>query len=580
MKRILLLTALVALIAITLFCIVRPTTPTSDCDLLKLYEAKQTKTLSIKKAPLMEGALLLIHGNSAQACVALSRARELVEESDQLMIDHLLALTAYLDHQRSDFFTYFARSLPSASSPLYETHCRLLTALSSYLKGNWRDAAPLFEESLHSNSITFLDCVSLRAFPLSLRKLHLAHALIEMNEFTRARYYLQMVCDELGDIPNEYRSEGVQSLTQLLWGLSFLKESSQTHEVVCYENADSFFGKIENPTRFPQAKKAIANQCAYAIESNATPLLWKEKLIRHLVRWEEIETLTLLTDRLANNETVNLPSGEYSDPSQQEIRNFYKLLFEKRRSAAIAALESGTHSHSYHRLIHYLERFPELWDAEFQSAFERCIIRLCFSDLSAIDHLLQLTEGKLGQFHLLKEIVEQGKILWKSEGKEKRGTRLFEIACTYAHENEKRVLIKEIQSFWQDLFKEAEQAYLVRRLAMIHEMAERLDISIVFAMTKEKAANTIADAKYLLQSHNFVSAKNHAQWVLRCDPNNEEALYVFGLATFHLGDHIKAAQILKRLKEQDEEARQAIFLCQVELKRTPIVQGAEIEDES
>ena len=122
---------------------------------------------------------------------------------------------------------------------------------------------------------------------------------------------------------------------------------------------------------------------------------------------------------------------------------------------------------------------------------------------------------------------------------------------------------KEIASFLMQLYTMAENSNMIRRLTLIHDAMTHFDITRQDPISKAAIANHLADAAYLYQARNYPSARSHASWVLKLDPQNDSARRLAGLCSFHLGEYARALCHLKDLKSFDEDASKALMISQV-----------------
>ncbi len=513
-----------------------------DPTFLERYEGSE------EKDPLLLGASKLLQGCSEEELLqALGGAH-----GEQSL--HLLALHAFLSGNEEHFFHYMS----SLSKP-----SELLKGFALYAKKEWSRASRLLGQTLSFEEPTFLAAVENHLAPSFLRKILLAHALVESGSYLEAR--------ELLETQVELEEKHMVNGARLVLGLSYAKEALEKgakNDEALFK-ALLYFEKAEL-SGFKEIAESAGRALLSSILHSGSSLAYKSQAIRLLAGWQRNDLLAFIADRLASDLSI---STSVDSPLPSE---FQALLFDRRTKLLKQAIEGGE-SLTFTR---YLENFPDLWSASIQKSMEARALRLCFSDLVGLERSLSLLKKYGDSTALLTRLVEKGMLIWQGEGKERHGTELFEIALKYADEQEKKLLTKEIQSFFQGLFEEAEDAYLVKRLALVHESASHLNIPLVSSFTKEKLANTLADADHFFLTHNFTSAKNHAAWVLCCDPNNQEALYLVGLSAFSLGEYKLALRSLKRLEEKDERTLQALYLCQMEGKYDSLAQGDEEECEA
>ncbi len=176
---------------------------------------------------------------------------------------------------------------------------------------------------------------------------------------------------------------------------------------------------------------------------------------------------------------------------------------------------------------------------------------------------------------LATDLLSQAKLLWKTEGKEKKGQQLMELVISLSKSD--RSLLDEIEAFLLDLYAQAEDCYLIERLTLIYEAMEHFHITKQESLYPSKLANYLADAQYLYYAHNYARAKIHAAWILKLDPKNNQALRLVGLSSFHLGEYKEAISFLHMLSEPDPYVSKALMISQIFSTHEPTKHLAQID---
>lgn len=226
------------------------------------------------------------------------------------------------------------------------------------------------------------------------------------------------------------------------------------------------------------------------------------------------------------------------------------------------------------------QKLVELWDVFAKTAFSYPKVRTHIAQLleeKLLDELLQdsptlsttndylqlwkkVNGAQGGQSALSSKLIHQGKLFWLREGEEMRGTQLFQIALTLCPKKERIDQIIDLERFFTNLYTAAESANMVHRLARVYDAVEKLDLDSLALCPQGSAANYLADATYFFKSRNYSLAKINAQLVLKVEPKNQQALRLFGLSNYHLGEYAEAIVALKKMELLDEQCEKTLML--------------------
>ncbi|MCB1181725.1 MAG: DUF1347 family protein, partial [Chlamydiia bacterium] len=175
----------------------------------------------------------------------------------------------------------------------------------------------------------------------------------------------------------------------------------------------------------------------------------------------------------------------------------------------------------------------------------------------------QMEKDPAAHHRLASQLLNYGKLLWQREGQETKGTHLMDLALAMTPQEYKEHFHRDLEIFLSDLFTLAEKANTVRRLSLLHDTLAHFQISRQSQASPIRIANYLADGFYLYSTNQYYAAEAHADWVLKLDPYNQEAIRLQGLTYYHQGKYNQALASLKRLESLDQISLKALILSDV-----------------
>lgn len=507
------------------------------------------KTFSLRE----KGFLCTSQGRFVESDLFLQKA--LSETFDESAIQEIFlakATNAYFEKHFQDVVKLVdgARKKKGCapSLPFFE-------GLVFYLKGDYENAASYFQNCLsYDSNLSWSSLLTERLFPLETRRLYFAHALIEKGDLEKARTTL-----DAGEL---------SPLATHLLALSYMKEAKNAgcSERESYLKMALFlFEKqmLSDSSFKDKILTAIEEETSLLLEQNET---LSSPFLRLLFRFNANKSI----DHLATVVAKRVIAGK-TTPDKIE-KKFGELVGEQVAVLFARALQEKSkvdYEHVWKEIKRISPSNDELATV-VASGLKEEIVRSIYNDdeeLTATLPLLQfwqkIEKDKKARSHFYGTLVERAKLLWKSDGEEKKGTSLLTLVLDKTEGKKKEEILKDLDLFFSSLYREAEHANMVARLSLVHDAVKQLDIACHSAPSKESVANYLADASYLFETHNYSSAKLHAEWVLKCDAKNEEALYLSGLASYHIGDYEQAISSLKKLATPNMYAQKALMLSEV-----------------
>jgi len=587
-KRAFFLGAIFAVSAGTTFFLLKPNPKKQTERAFVLFQQNnlQAAEAIIKTSPsvplcqrfLLRGYLEQVRSRTNASEQLLQTAYNEAKKGDhpELLQEILLAraANAYIEKKDEDFAAFLG-----AAQELSMEGCApliFLEGLHCYLQQDYVEALRHWNSTLtHSEARTWLELALDKLFSPQWKKLHSAHCLIEIGEIHRGREILEKESHALS-CEQEH-----QQLAVLFLGLSYLKEAQNVpfeQRSSYYTMARFYFEHTQIGSLFSREKSNIMTYLEEEVKklllADAEKSLWGLECMHTLQAWNAKEPLERIAEALAKKMIKE------EDPSfamiceelcgQFQSTAFHIQLSEKMLAALAQALKRGSSDELFRlwEIVESLAPNPKKAAKEIASLTTEEIFEKIKKDnmqLGSTRAYLVFWE-KLGRSpeekeRLAQDLFYQSKLFWHNEQQEKKGVRLMEVALSLSPD--RLSLEKDITAFLTALYTRAENSNMIRRMTLIYEAMEHFDINRQELVTKATLANHLADSQYLYEVHNYPSAKMHANWVLKLDPQNETARLLAGLCSFHLGEYSKALCYLKSLKNPNEDACKALMLSQI-----------------
>lgn len=528
---------------------------------------------------LYQGYLAQARGRYQDADLFLQLAlnEPLKNQREEILVEIFLAQTsnAYLEMRDHELSPLLERAKKISSDNAF---ILFFEGLVNYLHEQYAEALRswnAFSPEESTGGSGWMPSLIERLFPISWRQIHVAHCLTEEGDILRGREILEKEGHHVRSQDGE-----LHNLATLFLGLTYLKESGEiplTQRGSYYKLARFYFERAGQDLCFARERCRIITHVQKEAETllladlNEQQQKWGFDFVHILQEWKAETAVEMLADRLAQK--MLRQKGPEIVTLCQSIRQefhgtpFHLILTQKLLSAIAHGLQEGETENlfDYWAMIESLSSTPKLAAKEIASLTSKEIFSTIKRDGKSLfrtrNHLAfweKLEHSEQEQEQLAHNLLCHAKVLWQNGGQEKKGERLMELALNYSSP-----LQNEIETFLTDLYSQAENSNLIGRMALIYDAMEHFQIEKQELASASKLANHLADAEYLYDAHNYTLAKTHAAWVLKLEPQNQQALRLVGLSSFHLGEYYKAHSNLKELANPDEHARKALMLSQV-----------------
>ncbi|NGX61354.1 MAG: hypothetical protein K940chlam9_00839 [Chlamydiae bacterium] len=589
-KRFSLLIALLALSAFSLYYVVLKPKPANQ--LKKALSAieigsyskaeKELEKLSAKKTTypktLYQGYLAQARGRYEESDLLFQASLKLIQEKHPHGHAEILlaqAANAYLQNEDRDFFALVDAASSLASTPSILSYFEGLKhyrqnqyskALQAWNSGSW--------EEVDEEGSGWMGKILDNLFPYTQRELQLAYCMTETGDILTGREILEKESRRIQPYDTD-----LYNLSLLFLGHSYLKEAQQiptTQRGSYYKLSRFYFAHAGTNEPFGREKRSVIQQ----VQKEAETLLltdlteeqkkWGFGFVHLLQDWQADGAIESLSDRLSQKllkgENLALCSG-----MREEFlgSSFHEKVSQKLLASVSTRMKAGEILDliALWPLINNLSDTPKEAAVQIASLTSEEIFRTIKKDGKTLQSTRQflafweaLGQSEKEKVQLAEDLLFHAKLLWYNEGHETKGLRLMEVAFNLSDQNTH--IHREIETYLTSLYTQAENSHLIGRLSTIYDAMGHFHINKQELASHEKIANHLADAEYLYQSQNYTSAKTHAAWILKLDPDNTQALRLVGLASFQLGEYGTALASLKQLPAPDEFTQKALVLSQ------------------
>lgn len=159
---------------------------------------------------------------------------------------------------------------------------------------------------------------------------------------------------------------------------------------------------------------------------------------------------------------------------------------------------------------------------------------------------------------LANELLNQAMFYWKKSGGEAKGLQLIHLGLSLT--SNKETYLKNTSIFLISLYAYCEKSNTIDRLCMIFDACVSLNINLRTYISEESLANYLVDAKHYFNNFQYDKTKFHAAWILKIYPENQNALRLYGLSCYHLGQYQWAMTALEKIRTPDDLVVQALLL--------------------
>lgn len=557
------------LITITIFFITFYAWPRKkdpgDAAFCYLQEGNFTSAAEALSA-LPQGRAILYYGYLAELEGNFEKASLLFSKAEQTCCDHLAeellfakTVNSYFRGNEEEFDT-FVEEL----SKKYPAHpwIAFFDGLVSYSNDDYKSAIALwdgFNFGTGSEEKRWQYYVMNRLFSSSFLQVHLAHALLMENAISRSREIL-----EHESLDND--------LAKFFLGLSYLKET----ENVPYEKRESYyklalfyFNQANTLLGFSREKRAaiqfVVEKCKSLLEQEIKEQKYALNFICVMQKWGASQEL----EPLASKCVILCKDLAFCDAVRESLNDtpFYNRLMEKLLQRFVLFLKEKKSEALFEnwQIIEKISSNPVVYREKIAS----WTLQELISAIAYDNHLLQKTIPLLSFLDhigykistLSKELLARGMVVWGEAGSEKKAIHLMDLALEISQNKDD--VRKEMEQFLLDLYLQAEKSNMVERLSLIYDALVHFKIKTHTILQPTTLANHLADAEYRFETQSFASARSLSRWILKVEPNNERALRIFGLSSYHLGDYAQAIFALSKLSNHDVYSHKALILSQI-----------------
>lgn len=511
-------------------------------------------------------------GQTALADRYLKLADQMATSEEQRLEIYLAEMSnAYLEHRLPDL----ALALEKGQElNLFSPYLSFFEGLLSYQKGEYRQALTMLNQFREASAQQekkaqgWREAAFRRLFSPTWIAMHLNYMLLEQGELFRAQEKWE---EQLLHLPSE---DPLYGLGMLFLGQSYLKEADLlplNERTPSYKIAQFYFERIGELASFPLERDRMVEQ----LGTHSLALLTAQQsqglhFLHLLEQWRATESLDRIATTLGS--LIGARGEEYLPlckkiASEFKGSHFIGLLSESLSETFLAHLRKREGSFSsLWACLETLDLNPDRYLLCGELTKEQLFASIQEEGFGERAHSLltfwnDVFADERNQYQLYLGLLSYAEMLWNKEGYEERGTQLMDTVLAMAPVQDRGGFLKEMQRFFLQLYTQAEEANMIKRLSLIHDACTYFHIETTSLHTEAKFANYLADADYLFSAEQYSNAQACARWLLKLAPGHQEALRLFGLASYYLGEYEQAKIALKGLLHPDPSAQHALILC-------------------
>lgn len=206
------------------------------------------------------------------------------------------------------------------------------------------------------------------------------------------------------------------------------------------------------------------------------------------------------------------------------------------------------------------KRFQRLLKEVAQSDDSQ-ILEPAFADLQQLLPLLAQIESDDAKYQIfLQKLTDEATVLIQTPKISPASDEVFGmlIHSTNAPQPERiRLMLKDriTKRFWQ-----ARNVQDTSAMAALFDICAKINIDAIPVYSPDAIANMVADSKFMLDNNKVKAAQDQLRWVLKLEPQNEQARVILGYSYFNSGEFAKAAHIFEQIKSPTRQLRQLLAI--------------------
>lgn len=319
--------------------------------------------------------------------------------------------------------------------------------------------------------------------------------------------------------------------------------------------------------------KTVKKSCL-AVEIHKHALqLWENQTLPHILT----PFLEFIFDLYDSNRVINFTKQLFT--FSLSVTHYWVSQFQNQNSCfiphmihyldqemkeAIVQCDFTTYAKSLQLFFTLCQNSEELLKSG-ETIFRSHLLRqIAFDDssLTQTRQLLHVCSNFLSFEHKKEELSStlfyQGSLFWQKAGGESKGTALIQLGSEItAHQ---KAYLKQAELFFKDLFAASERSNTLDRLSLIYDACFTLEIPLSISVCPDKIAHLIADAQYYFSQFDYIEAKNYSGWILKMLPSHQEALKMYGLSCYYLGQSHEAISSLAKIQHPDTQVMKTLMM--------------------
>lgn len=377
-----------------------------------------------------------------------------------------------------------------------------------------------------------------------------------------------------------------QDLIHLLLGMSYIKEASEKAAVAAtpyYQLAFSYLNRIPRINeRFKQESNEILDilqhQVNTLLDNQTTENLFFYTTV--LENWQAHAYLKILEERL-----LQLLNKQISEDNWKAIReigvSLNQIVKEKKQRQELeqkfATLFKKGMREGNTELAEKNWEMTRLFSSEPEKLTEKISSETAYDILSMIpldDPQLTYTtpyiefwennvKDRKNRLNFAKKLAELAQNLWVRDNQTEKALTLFQLATTIPQPPDKETLRQFIATQMKEIYSLALKTDNDAFLQALLKAQDSLNLKEINFNIAEDTTKQVKEATSLFLSGNDAHAFQKAKWVLKVEPDNQEALSLAGRASYNLADYEQSIKFLKLLKSLDENTAEKLAVSEI-----------------
>lgn len=483
------------------------------------------------------------------------------------------ALNAYLENDPSALEAALDKANQSGQN--HSDWIQFFAGLENFYHQEWQKALEKWEVSYRPNPLSpWMKKAFDQVFTPFWLTAHIARSDIELGNYIKARQSLEMA--------DPHATPEEQEQIDFLLGLSYAREAIEKPveaAVPYYKLAFSYFNEVPAESGFYKEER---EKITSYLKNDLQELLEKRQyhelpfyfsLLEPWLTSEDIERYHQRLRDLMNREIREnhfrqvIELAEVLDQTTQSIKQRQDLA-DQFLKLAQQSLDEGdfTALSTYWKGAKLFNSNQEVMSTKMAGQAERLIFLKLAQSKDALPYFqfwqqLDLSsEQKVG---FIKIMITALFDRWKKTRDLNAPLSFIKDLQAVLRYEQKELLKEALESEILSVYAIANKNNDVDLLSQILTLQKNFGIIYPGHLQKAEAVQQAGEARELYQKNEVALAKRKAEWVLRIDPNNQDALFIAGIIDYHEGDFKQSLVKLKAISNPSAEVGEALAIAEI-----------------